>query len=808
MSNGAYGSWRVPGAAQPELPAAISVNISEGDAKPTYDPASGTTSFELGDGSVAINLNPDVGEVHDEDFDSNLAIGMDPGELNRLSEEILRGVEADEQSRQVWLNTRARGIDLLGLKLEAPRTDVGSAPLEGMSTVRHPLLLEATLRFQSNARGELLPANGPVKVRDDSDEGSTEPGDELAAALEIDMNHYLTVDAPEYYPDTDRMLFSVGFGGCGFKKVYTCPIRNRPVSESVDAKDIIVSDAVTDLRNAGRVTQRIMMRPSTLKRMQLVGAYRKVDLHYQQVPNKNVVDLKIADIQGITPQNSRPEDQDCEILETYVELNLRGYEHKDKGEQTGLPLPYRVAIEKQSRQILEIRRNWEEGDDLCLPLVCFVKFPFVSAFGFYDIGLVHILGNSTVALTAAWREMLDAGMFASFPGFLYSRSMARQETNEFRVAPGSGMPIDTGGQSIQDTIMPLPYRDASPGLLQLTESITQQSERLGGTAEMNVGEGSQEAPVGTTLALIEQATKVMDAVHKRLHAAQSEEFRLLKREFKKDPEALWRVNPKSRVRASLGFSSKTNDDPQYEQKLAKFTAALNNCNLVPAADPNTPSEMHRLMKAMALIQLMQMSQELPDGRLDPRKVIEHALRTIRVGGDMFAAPNTGGSAPPDPKVVAAMIQQQGSQDKVQIAQIQSGDKQRELASKERIAQADLMRDTDANKSNVTQSLIDFQREEAANQSNIHQAVIDAGKEKIKAQASNYAADKQVEAEKHAAKTEGARASTEKARAQTEGRKAVTEQHKGNTALAKADAAVKTAEASAIKQKASNGKSKK
>ena len=702
MSTGGFSNIRVQAPTSPPDLDPIEVDLGQPERNYHVDPSTGASKVELDNGSVVINFNPQATADDDGDFYANLATRIDAGELSRIAEDILQGIEADNQSRAQWLATRARGIDLLGLKLQQPRTEVGSAPLEGMSTVSHPLLLEATLRFQSTARGELLPSSGPVKVRDDDDQGGNITRDALAEAMEIDLNHYLTVTAPEYYPDTDRMLFYVGFGGCGFKKVYTCPIRRRPVSESVDAKDLIVSDAVSDLRNAGRVTHRILMRNSVLKRMQLVGAYRDIPFYTPPPPTLNEVDRKIGDIQGILQDSRRPEDREREIDESYVELDIKGFEHKDKkGKATGLPLPYRVSIDKDTRQVLEVRRNWDPEDDQQLALQVFVKYPFVAGLGFYDIGLVHILGNATIALTAAWREMLDAGMFASFPGGLIARQVARQETNEFRIAPGSFAPVETGGAPIQESVMPLPYKDVSQGLLGLTESIMQIAQRVGGTAETVVGEGSQEAPVGTTLALIEQATKTMDAVHKRIHAAQAEEFGLLKREFKKDPASIWRGNKRSKVAIQLGVPPGGDIDPAA---LQRFTLALDDCDMVPAADPNTPSEMHRLMKAQALIQMMQMSQMMPEGRLDPRRVLEYALRTIRINTDMFAPPPDPNQPPPmDPKVQAAMIQAQAGQQKVQIAAMQSQDKQREIEAKQRMGQVELQRDVIAHHTAVAQS---------------------------------------------------------------------------------------------------------
>lgn len=580
------------------------------------------------DGSVTFDFGhrPErEGAAHDD----NLAEVLNESELGVIAEELLEGIAADDDSRKDWLATRSKGMELLGLRLEDPKS---GAPVEGMSVVRHPLLLEAVLRFQANARGELLPSAGPVKVRIDGDPSTV--SDIAARALERDLNHYLTVTASEYYDDTDRMLLMVGFGGSAFKKVYSCPLRRRPVSESVDASDLIVSNAATDLKNASRVTHRVRMKRSTLKRMQIVGAYRDTDVG-EPLAMPNEVDRKVGEIQGTAPAPTRPEDQEHEIYECYCELDIAGYEHRAKGKKTGLPLPYVVTIDRESRRVLAIRRNWDEADEDCVGKQCFVHFKFVPGFGFYGIGLVHILGNSTNALTAAWREMLDAGMFANFPGFLYARSgSTRQTTNNFRIQPGGGAPIETGGQPINNVVMPLPYKEAGPGLMTLVQNISETGMRVGGTAEAQVAEGKQEAPVGTTLALIEQASKMMSAVHKRMHSAQAEEFRMLRDEFHADPSALWRGNKRA---------SKRWDE-------AKFRIALDMYELVPCADPNTPSQMHRLMKATAVKQMAQMNPQM----YDMRKVDAHVFAMADMGNpDMMFAPPAP-PAGPDPTIMAAM----------------------------------------------------------------------------------------------------------------------------------------------------------
>ena len=386
-----------------------------------FDPDSNTTQIALPDGSVSISLGPPTKPKKDSKFDDNLAELLSDAELSTICEKLLLGIESDSQSRASWLENMSNGISLLGLEVKQPRgaTVAGATPAEGVSTVDHPLLLEAVLRFQANARGELLPTDGPVKVRNDGESNAL--SDRLAQALEKDLNHYLTKVAKEYYPDTDRMLLMLGFSGISFKKAYHDPIKRRPVIKSIDAKDLIVSNAASDLDDAGRVTHRVMMRPSLLRRMQLVGAYRDIALPEPGLPAvQNPIDTKINQIQGIAPPSyAEARDQDRELYECYCEIEIPGFEHTMDGEETGLPLPFKVTIDRDARRILEIRRNWEEDDPLCMGRNRIIAYIFIPGLGFYGIGLINILGNATKAVTAAWRLMIDAGMFSNFPGFLY-----------------------------------------------------------------------------------------------------------------------------------------------------------------------------------------------------------------------------------------------------------------------------------------------------------------------------------------------------------------------------------------------------
>ena len=443
------------------------------------------------------------------------------------------------------------------------------------------------------------------------------------------MNHYLTAVATEYYADTDRMLLMLGFGGTTFKKVYFCPLRNRPVSESVDAEDIIVNQNAVNLDNARRITHRTYLRPSTVKRLQLLGVYRDIALGDPTPVKLDAVQQEKKDQSGISINGFRPDDRDREILEICCELNIDGFEHRLKGKETGLEIPYVVTIDKSSRECLSITRNYDESDQK-LPTAKrrYVKYTFIPGFGFYDIGLLHVLGNTTNAVTAAWREMLDNGMYANFPGFLYAKGGTRQNTNIFRVPPGGGAAIDTNGMPIGQSVMPLPYNTTGqPALMDLVNNMVQTGQRVGGTAELQVGEGRSEAPVGTTMALIDQAVKIMNSVHKRLCTSQAEEFQLIVNVFKEHPESFWQK----------GCKSKTPWDAE------RFMKAANNCELVPQADPNTASMGQRVMKIQGLMQLQQAAPTL----MDPLAIIQAAITAIGWSNpEQFLVPPAARAAPP------------------------------------------------------------------------------------------------------------------------------------------------------------------
>ncbi len=753
----------------------IEVDLGSGD---DVSFESGAQKTELPDGSVEIDLSGGKKKGPKSDkFNANLAEDMDEAELNRIGSEVLDGIERDDQSRQEHLAMIAEGMKLLGLVIESNNASsaTSSAPLEGMSTVRHPLLLEACQLFQANAMGELLPAAGPVKVRDDRPPkpagmmghnggppldgpnpftpppspgpaasspvpGLGAPGagapsgagvlpaqpmappnvppqampgpqpsvppapppvmappvipesppeeqrDELANALEKDFNHYLTSTDKGYVPDTDQMLFKTGFGGLGIKKVYNCPLKRMPLSRSIDIDDFIVSNALSDLADARRITHRIKMPPSTLRRMQIVRAYRDVPLGAPTgaADSPNAVEQGKAEVAGVQAQPSDPRDADYEVFECYCELELDEFaptHFKDKG----LALPYKVTVEKESQKVLEIRRNWAEDDKECMRKEYFVDFPYMRAFGFYCIGLLHLLGNTTKALTALWREFIDAGMFANFPGFLYLKGAGRQLTNQFRVAPGSGVGLDSSVTNIRDAVMPLPYKSPDAGFVQFVSHVEELGQRLGGTANQATAEGRADAPVGTTLALIEQASKPIGAVNKRLHNSQAREFALLKERFKDDPEAFWRFNKR----------------PTMQWQKDQFIAALNDYDLVPVSDPNNPTKLHRQAKAEAYKQIVAMAPPLFNQK---KAVLKYADDMEITGVEETMIP---GDAPPpaapqvDPAKMAdvqhkgekakldAQVAAGKAQTDIQITQMELADKAAERENKLQIAQLEM-----------------------------------------------------------------------------------------------------------------------
>lgn len=646
------------------------------------DPETGLASVDNEDGSMTIGPpaweKPDTG---DEGHSENLADKIDPVELGRISNDLLEAISTDKQDRSQWEQMRAKCLELLGMKLEDPKGDVSRSAL-GISTsvVRDPTLAQAVDFFRANAYAEMCPPSGPVKVELVGN-NQTEDMTLLAQELEDDLNYYFTTTASEYYPDMYYMLWWTGLASGTFKKVYMCPLKQRPVSEFVDGTDLIVSSTATDLKNAPRVTHEVTMARDVMRVMQLEGVYRDILLGEPLAPIINPVDAKKASITGNNPTPQRVEDQEYTLFECYCKLNIRGYEHTKDGKATGLPLPYRVTIDETSREVLEIRRNWAVEDDeetYRPPQIPFVLFPYSTGMSrIYGVGLGQMMGNMASALTALMRLSIDNGMMSNYPGLLKAKGSGRQITNEIMVPPGGCAEIDTGGLPIQQTVMGMPFKDISAAVMQFIEQTRNVARSIGGTGEMPLGEGKQDAPVGTTLALLEQATKPLSATHKMLHAAQSEEFRLIVDLLRTDPECLWRGNR----RPAMGTDKAIRVD--------RLMRALDNCEILPRSDPNVPSETHRKLLALGLKQLTMPAPGMPSpyNQVEIDRYIAHAV--YKMSDNQFnkfiAAPQAQEPPPLNPLAIAKLqIDKQNADTKQQQVMLTHQTNQDRLKSDQEI----------------------------------------------------------------------------------------------------------------------------
>lgn len=669
------------------------VDLTPPDLTPqTITASDGTVITQMPDGSSIIGGGL-AGMPRESSFDENLA------HLDIDVSDILEGIEVDIRSRQEMVEAYIKGIDLLGLKI---KDRSGSQQRKNVSTINHPILLESIVKFQSAARAEMLPAAGPCKVMVAGEE--TEQLNDLAQKLQDDLNYYLTTVATEYYPDTDRGLFRLGFGGTIFKKVYNCPIRKRPVSECVYLPDLIVSEEATDLQNAIRVTHQIMMSPNDVKRMMASGAWEKGDLTMPSMPVDPVA-KKVASVEGVNKTAIRPKDMQHTIYECYCDLDLGN----EKDAPEGMPLPYRVTIDKDSRRAVDVRRNWKEGDTDYKKKLPFVMFGLIPGMGFLNYGYLHLLGNQTKALTAIWRLLIDAGMFSNFPGGVRVKG-TRQTTNEINPGPGEWPEIDTGPMDdIRKSLMPLPYKEPSAVLIQLSEIIGQDATRMAGSAEMQVGEGRTNVPVGTMMAMIEQQTQVMAAVHKRLHSAQAQELMKLKELFAENPESLTKFNPQ----------------PGKQWTVEEF----NNLALIPASDPNIPAQVHRIMQSTALGTL---ATSYPQ-HLKVIEIIKRILKNIGIS-DPDSLINADQQTTPDPKILAHLSDAQAKQ--AEIAQ--EGQKQQREAA-EGVIEAHLK---------IQDSQIESQQREADRQSREKVAMIHLQEERLREQTAREQAEKSHELEAH------------------------------------------------------------
>ena len=467
------------------------------------------------DGGVVIDFNPG-GDEQQIEFDANLAEHMEDGDLSSLASDLMASYDEDRSSRSEWEDAYIDGLDLLGVKIEERTT-----PFDGATGVSHPILSEAVIRFVSQAMMEIFPQNGPVRttvIGKNSEEKT-----EQARRVQDYMNYLLTEEIEEYRPSTEQLLFKTALAGSGFRKVYYDPNYDRPDSLFVPAEDFVISYDTTDLKSSSRYTHVMRKSDNFVRRMQLNGFYRDVDLGDASDEGSDI-QTKYNELTGVTEVS---ETDVRTLLEMFVELDLEGFEHKGQdGEPTGLSLPYVVTIDQSSTKVLSIRRNYKEDDPLTRAHQHFVHYKFQPGLGFYGFGLIHLIGSIAKSSTSILRQLIDAGTLANLPAGFKARGL-RIKGDDRPIEPGEFRDIDLPGGAIRDNILPLPFKEPSGTLAQLMGVLVDEGRRIASIADMNIGEGNQEAPVGTTIALIERSMKVMSAVHARLHNSLRREFKLL-----------------------------------------------------------------------------------------------------------------------------------------------------------------------------------------------------------------------------------------------------------------------------------------
>ena len=538
---------------------------------------------------LEIDLEPR--EKTSEDFDANLAEYMDDSALDSLGSELVSDVDKDLMDRKDWIRTYVDGLKLLGLKYEE-RTE----PWQGACGVNHPMLTESVVRFQSEAMMETFPAMGPVKTQI---VGAIDLlAEESAARVRDDMNYQLTEVMVEYRPEHEKLLWSLPLAGSAFKKVYYDPSKGRQVAMFIPAEDIVVPYGASNLETAERVTHVMRKTPNELKKLMAAGFYSDVDLGE---PSHELDDIEKqkAEEMGL----SATQDNRFRILEMHVDLDLDGYEDKDKkGQMTGIALPYVVTLEKGTGKVLSVRRNWYEGDKLHLKRQHFVHYQYIPGFGFYGYGLIHLIGGYAKSSTMLIRQLVDAGTLSNLPGGLKSRGL-RIKGDDTPIAPGEFRDVDVPSGSIRDNILPLPYKEPSQVLFALFQNIVSEGRAFASSGDMNVSDMSANAPVGTTLALLERTLKVMSAVQARLHYAMKQEFKLLK----------------------VIIADYTPEDYDYEPeggsrdiKKSDYDAV----DVIPVSDPNAATMAQKVVQYQAVLQLAQSAPQLYDLPLLHRQMIE------------------------------------------------------------------------------------------------------------------------------------------------------------------------------------------
>jgi hypothetical protein len=540
-------------------------------------------------GDLEIEIEP--AKETAEDFNANLAEYIDDSELIGIATELVGDYDEDIGSRKDWIQTYVDGLELLGLKIEER-----AEPWEGACGVYHPLLSEALVKFQSETMMSTFPASGPVKTQIIGRE--TPEKKDAAQRVQEDMNYQLMDVMKEYRPEHERMLWGLGLSGNAFKKVYYDPSLERQVSVYVPAEDVVVPYGASDLESAERVTHVMRKTENELRRLQVAGFYRDIDLG----PPDNVLDeveKKIAEKLGFKAST----DTRYKILEMHVELDLIGHEHRDeKGELTGIALPYVVTIEKGSNTVLAIRRNWDPDDDTYKKRQHFVHYGYVPGFGFYYFGLIHLVGAFAKSGTSIIRQLVDAGTLANLPGGFKARGL-RVKGDDTPIAPGEFRDVDVPSGSIKDNLMALPYKEPSQTLFQLFQTIIEEGRRFANTADLQISDMSAQAPVGTTLAILERTLKTMSAVQARVHYSMKQELGLLK-------EIIAAYTP---------------DEYSYEPVEGHRRAKkedYDDVDVIPVSDPNASTMAQKIVQYQAVLQLAQTSPQLYNLPLLHRQMLE------------------------------------------------------------------------------------------------------------------------------------------------------------------------------------------
>ena len=530
-------------------------------------------------------------EPSEDDFNENLAELMSDSELAELSGDLIGDFDSDISSRKDWIQTYVDGLELLGLKIEER-----AEPWEGACGVYHPLLAEALVKFQSETMMSIFPAKGPVKTIIIGKE--TPEKKESAERVEDDMNYQLTEEMPEYRPETERMLWGLGLAGNAFKKVYYDPQLQRQVSMYVPAEDIVVPYGASDLASSPRVTHVMRKTENELRVLQVNGFYRDLDLG-DPVSSLDEVEKKIAEKLGFRAST----DDRYKVLEMHVDLDLPGFEDvDDDGEPTGIALPYVVTIEKGTGTILAIRRNWQPDDKKQQKRQHFVHYGYIPGFGFYCFGLIHLIGAYAKSGTSIIRQLVDAGTLSNLPGGFKTRGL-RVKGDDTPIAPGEWRDVDVPSGAMRDNIMPLPYKEPSQVLAILMDKIIEEGRRFANTADLNLSDMSAQAPVGTTLAILERTLKVMSAVQARIHYSLKQELKLLKKIIADyTPEEY-------------------NYDPSEGDRRAK-KSDYDNVDVIPVSDPNASTMAQKIVQYQAVLQLAQSAPQMYNMPLLHRQMLD------------------------------------------------------------------------------------------------------------------------------------------------------------------------------------------